>query len=30
MNTADYAAFVSEHSGVPDLVKKQIYVRLVR
>lgn len=29
MSTADYAAFVSEHPGVPDLVKKQMYVRLI-
>lgn len=29
MTTADYTAFVSEHPGVPDLVKKQIYDRLI-
>ena len=27
MTTADYAAFVSEHPGVPDLVEKQTYDR---
>ena len=29
MKTAAYASFVSEHPGVPDLVKKQIYDRLI-
>ena len=29
MTTAAYGAFVSEHPGVPDLVKKQIYDRLI-
>jgi CRP-like cAMP-binding protein len=29
MTTTDYASFVSEHPGVPDLVKKQIYDRLI-
>jgi CRP-like cAMP-binding protein len=29
MKTADYATFVGEHPGVPDLVKKQIYIRLI-
>jgi CRP-like cAMP-binding protein len=29
MTTTDYATFVSEHPGVPDLVKKQIYDRLI-
>jgi CRP-like cAMP-binding protein len=29
MKTADYAAFVGQHPGVPDLVKKQIYDRLI-
>ncbi len=29
MKTADYGDFVSEHPGVPDLVKKQIYDRLI-
>lgn len=29
MKTADYAAFVSEYPSVPDLVKKQIYDRLI-
>jgi CRP-like cAMP-binding protein len=27
MTTADYAAFVGEHPGVPDLVEKQTYDR---
>ncbi len=29
MPTAAYGAFVNEHPGVPDLVKKQIYDRLI-
>jgi CRP-like cAMP-binding protein len=29
MNTAAYTTFISEHPGVPDLVKKQIYDRLI-
>ncbi len=29
MTTTDYTTFVSEHPGVPDLVKKQIYDRLI-
>ena len=28
MKTADYMAFVAEHPGVPDLVKKQTYDRV--
>ena len=27
MRTADYAAFIAEYPGVPDLVKKQTYDR---
>jgi CRP-like cAMP-binding protein len=29
MKTAAYTSFISEHPGVPDLVKKQIYDRLI-